>query len=442
LIFIKQIVTIREVHGLNRGLEITQDNLHEKNQALEMANMRLEALATTDPLTELPNHRTVMKQLSDDLGHARRSQRPLSVLFFDADRFKRVNDTYGHGAGDAVLCQIGERASSVLRAGDMLGRFGGEEFVIVLPEADVEEARVVAERVRMTVAAEPMATLQVEGGIAMTVSIGIASYPMEGDCEQDLLTLADEAMYVAKRLGRNQVRSVDEALQVGEDVELMALLQQDGQHEAAQREGFGPERLRETYTLRITCSLLSLLERRDKGLSAHGLAVSDLAVAIAQVMDLPPYEVSRIGMAALLHDIGKVAIPDGLLLKIDPLTSQEYALLLEHAELGAQILEASPFLTDLVPAVRHHHERWDGSGSPHKLKGQAIPLAARIIAVAEAYDFMCRDYPYQASRTPEEAMAELRRCANTQFDPAVVQALLKTPGYEQEVRSRLHMVSS
>ena len=243
---------------------------------------------------------------------------------------------------------------------------------------------------------------------------------------------ADAAMYIAKRLGRNQVRSAEEARQMGADVSLMALLQEGEQREAAQREGVTPEQRRETYTMRMINSLLSLLERRDAGLSAHALAVSDLATAIAQRRGRDPKEVSRIGMAALLHDIGKVAIPDALLQKVGPLSSQEHALLQEHAELGAEILESSPFLDDLLPAVRHHHERWDGGGYPDQLCGEAIPLSARIIAVAEAYDFIQRTFLYHVGCSPEEALAELEQCAGTQFDPAIVQSLIEVLRDPQE----------
>jgi diguanylate cyclase (GGDEF)-like protein/putative nucleotidyltransferase with HDIG domain len=388
-----------------------------------VAHARIQKQALTDALTGLPNHRAIMDQFNKELDRARRYGRPFSLLFFDADRFKHVNDTYGHAAGDAVLSQIGERASSALRGGDTLGRFGGEEFVILLPEADASEASIVAERIRVDIASGLMATSEVEGGIAMTVSIGLVTYPTDGASEKDLLSQADEAMYVAKRLGRNQVRTAKEAKQVSVDVELMALLQEEGQREAVQRERLTPERLRETSTLRLIYSLLALLERRDQGLSAHAQGVSDLATAIATTMGLEPKQVSKIGMAALLHDIGKVAVPDKILQQTYPLSTHERARLREHAALGAQILEANPFISDLVPGVRHHHEHWNGYGYPDQLAGENIPQAARIIAVAEAYDAMQREYSYQASRSPEKALVELQRCAGTQFDPTVVQAL-------------------
>jgi two-component system, cell cycle response regulator len=423
-----------------KEVKTSHDTLDSTHRELEAAHATIQQQALTDGLTGLPNHRAVMEQLQKELERARCYGRPFSLLFFDADRFKRVNDTHGHAAGDAVLRQIGERAASALRGGDSIGRFGGEEFIILLPEADASEARVVAERLRATVAADPVATAEVEGGLAVTVSIGMATFLLDGSSEQELLSQADEAMYIAKRLGRNQVRSAEEARHMSADVELMALLLQEEQREAALREGTTPEHLRDTYTSRTICSLMTVLERRDKGLSGHAYAVSEQATTIAAAMGLDAHEVSRIGMAALLHDIGKVAVPDALLQKSTPLSAQEWVLLREHAELGEQILEASPFLYDVKPAVRHHHERWDGCGYPDQLRGEDIPLAARIIAVAEIYDAMQRDLPYQAGCSSEEALAELQRGAGSQFDPAVVQAFSALLADQHRQRSSLLQV--
>lgn len=409
-----------ELEQAHYELKHAYTHLETAHCELEVAHSIIQKQALTDGLTGLPNHRAVVEQLGKELERARRYGRPFSLLFFDADRFKHINDTYGHGAGDLVLCQIGERTASILRGGDTLGRFGGEEFVLLLPEVDTEEARLIAERVRTTIANEPIFLAESEQTFNVTVSIGIATYPNDGYGEQELLQLADQAMYMAKRLGRNQVRTASEAVRMSTDVELMTLLLNDEEREAREREGVTPERVRENYTVKIICSLMTLLDRRDHGLSQHAYAVSDLATSVAGAMGLDQIQVSRIGMAALLHDIGKVAIPDVLLQKNGYITPHEHILLKEHAELGAQILDACPFLYDLIPAVRHHHEFWDGNGYPDQLVGEDIPLAARIIAVAEAYDVMVHEHAYQASRTPDEAMKELWRCAGRQFDPEVV----------------------
>lgn len=404
-------------------LELAHQELHAAYTHLEQAHQTIQKQALTDGLTGLPNHRAVMDLFRKELDRACRHSRQLSVLFFDADHFKKVNDTHGHAAGDAVLRQIGERATHALRVGDTLGRFGGEEFVVLLPETDAREAERIAERIRVTVANGPMASNEVDGGLPVTVSIGLSTFPMDGTSEQELLTQADEAMYIAKQLGRNQVRTAEDARRIGSNVELMMLMQQEKQQALREREGITPERLREGYTLKKVYSLVALLAERDSMLNQHSHAVSDLATALAQEIRLEPATVARIGLAALLHDIGKVALPDRLLHQTDGLAPSELALLRKHPELGAQILEASPLLCDLTPAVRHHHEHWNGSGYPDGLAGEDIPLAARIIGIAEAYDAIQHDYPYQPHRSAREAMEELQRCAGSQFDPSLVQAL-------------------
>jgi diguanylate cyclase (GGDEF)-like protein/putative nucleotidyltransferase with HDIG domain len=425
----------------DRAVELEQAHaaLSAAYHELKDAHATIQKQALTDGLTGLPNHRAVVDQLEKELERVRRYGRAFSLLFFDADRFKQVNDRHGHAAGDAVLRQIGERAGGLLRGGDTLGRFGGEEFVLLLPETNADEARAVAERIRAAVAATPMEVAEVAGGIVMTVSLGLATSPTDSDSGQGLLVQADEAMYLAKRLGRNQVRTSEEARQMYADRDLLALVQQAEQRDFIEWEETALAPLRESYTLKMIYSLLVLLERRDPSMSEHAHAVSDLATALAYALNLDPAVVSRIGMAALVHDIGKVALPDLLLQKARPLAANERELLREHAVLGAQILEASPFLYDLMPAVRHHHERWDGRGYPDRLVGEAIPLAARVISVAEAYDALQRERPYQAARTPADARAEMRRWSGAQFDPSVVGALWAVLD-AQEVQSPFQMV--
>ncbi len=428
-----------ELEQTHNALSQTHAHLENAHQQLETAYATIQKQALTDGLTDLPNHRAVIDQLKKELERAHRYDRPFSLLFFDGDRFKRVNDTYGHAAGDAVLRQLSERAARALRGGDTLGRFGGEEFVVLLPEADNKEATCVAERIRATVASHPMALPDIEEGLEVTVSIGVATFPSDGMTEQELLVQADEAMYISKRLGRNQVRTAEEARHISADVDLLAVLQQEGLREAREREGKNPEQLWQMYTLQAIEALQSLMARHDIALSEHAHAVSDYATAIAQTMKLPPKQIVRIGLAALVHDIGKVIIPSETLKKASSLSVRERLSLWEHTELGAQLLETSPFLYDLIDGVRYHHERWDGKGYPASKAGENIPLPARIIAVAEAYDAMQRDLPYQSKRSSEEALAEVRRAAGSQFDPQVVEAFLKSLA-GQEIAAPLELV--
>jgi len=436
LIFVKQFVSVREIHLLNRGLRSTQHILHEKNTALEQANARLDALATTDVLTNLPNHRGLQTLLEQECERARRFGRPLSLLFLDGDRFKQINDTYGHAAGDTVLRELGERARSVLRAGDTVGRFGGEEFLMLLPETGAQEAQVVAERLRSAVAACSLAAREVEGGIAVTVSIGLGSYPTDGATASEILEQADQAMYWAKRLGRNQVRTAAEAARANLDAELKAATAHALERpELATLDRQDQERWVRAEQLGLIYSLMGALDLREPGMSEHAHEVSDLVTAMARALEFDEARTRRAAMAAFLHDIGKIALPDRLLHQLrQHFSAQEWRLLHQHAALGADIVEASPWLADLAPAIRHHHEHWDGTGDPDGLAGEAIPLEARLIGVAEAYHAMISEQPYQAARSVADALDELERRAGTQFDPALVPVLLAVLQSRQEGR--------
>ena len=394
------------------------------NKSLRTANSRLESMATTDPLTGLPNHRSLLEQLDKEMERARRYGHTFSLIFFDGDHFKRVNDTYGHAVGDLVLRELGERVHSTLRAGDTLGRYGGEEFMAILPETDSEHAIMVAERMRAAVTVLPLATTQVKEGINVTISLGISIYPEDATTSSELLEKADQAMYWAKRLGRNQIRTATEAQRASQDMALDITIHalersddtsQDGLHA---KQGLYDKQLSAVY------SLMWILELRDHGISTHSYEVSDLATAIAKEMKLDQQIIMAVSTAGLLHDIGKIAVPDVILKKAGSLSPNEWNLIKQHPELGAKILEVSPFLRGLMPAVHYHHERWNGTGYPEHLTGENIPLEARIIAVAESYQAIITYRPYQAGRSPSKALSELQRCAGIQFDPAVVQAAL------------------
>ena len=416
--------TRRQRDELVKGEELKK--LHEalqcEHEALNEANRRLSTLATTDVLTNLPNHRALQSLLEQECERARRFGHSLSMLFFDGDRFKRVNDTYGHAVGDVVLRELGERARSILRAGDTIGRFGGEEFLVLLPETDEQEALVVAERLRAAVAAFPLAAHEVEGGIAVTVSIGVASYPNDGVTASEVHEQADQAMYWAKRLGRNQIRTAAEAVRANRDAELRAATAHAlERQELTLLDTREPEQQLRVEQLQLIYSLMGVLDWREPGTSSHAHEVSDLVVSMARLLQFDDAHTLRTATSAFLHDIGKIALPDRLLQQSSQQFSiQEWRLLHQHAELGAAIVEDSAWLSDLAPAIRHHHERWDGTGTPDGLKGEDIPLEARMIAIAEAYHAMICDRPYQKARSTAEALEELERRAGTQFDPTLL----------------------
>ncbi|MBA2285660.1 MAG: diguanylate cyclase [Ktedonobacteraceae bacterium] len=372
---------------------------------LKIARAELEKQSLTDGLTGLPNHRDLLERLSKEVERARRFERGLSVVFFDADHFKRINDTQGHAVGDAVLRALGERVGRVLQGGDTLGRYGGEEFVVLLPEIEPAQAYEAAERMRVAVAATPIAPNAIEGGIHATISLGIASYPDDGTTGNDLLVKADEAMYWAKKRGRNQSCTVAQAAQA--------------QEQAAQEESLQAHHSQQVNRKGMIASFFTSIEMRDSSMSDHARQVSDLARDIALQMNMDEAGITQVSQAGLLHDIGLIGFSEALLRKAEPLTASEWATIQQHPIFGAQIL-ADSCLIDLIPAIRHHHESWNGRGYPDRLAGEAIPLASRIIAIAEAYCHMITDYPYQKGRSHADALEELQRCAGTQFDALAV----------------------
>ncbi len=360
----------------------------------------LAKLATMDALTGLPNHRATVAALDQEIERSRRYNRPCSVIFLDIDHFKQINDRHGHLTGDAVLRHFGTLVREALRAIDLLGRWGGEEFVAILPETTRDEAMMVAERLRSAVAAhgliDPMPS-------HLTCSLGVASYPLDAEERDALLRAADEALYSAKRLGRNQVRSAG-------DMSLWV----ESPEQAGRHIGIAG----------TVEAMAALVAARDRYTSHHSDVVGMLAARLARRLNLAPALIEQTRIAACLHDIGKVAVPDAVLLKPGRLTDEEWVLMRAHPDVGADVLLRVPDLAPIAPIIRAHHERWDGGGYPDGRSGQEIPIAARIITVVDAYAAMRSDRPYRAARPVAESLAELRRCAGTQFDPRVVDAFV------------------
>ena len=378
--------------------------IEETNARLAENNTLLQALSKTDPLTELPNHRALLSTLKQELERAQRFDRPCSLLFLDLDHFKALNDGYGHAAGDTVLRAFAGVLSTTIRNMDTAGRWGGEEFVVILPEATAEEALDIAERIRKAVS---FFSFEISGGLHLTCSVGVACYPEHAADQDALLTAADQAMYGAKRLGRNQVRMVC-------DPAIIALLTTET-----------AEGGREETALHGTVdALVTLVEKRDWSLGHHSQQVADLVRQLALARGMSLEEAQVVALAGQLHDIGKVAIPDAILQKPGPLTEEEWEQMRRHSIVGAEVISCIPSLRPLAPVIRAHHERWDGQGYPDHLQSEQIPLAARLIAVVDSYTVMITDRPYQLARPQAVALVELQRCAGSQFEPRVVEAFI------------------
>ncbi len=358
--------------------------------------LRAMRLALTDPLTGLGNHRHFHERLQRELIAAEDAGQLLSLCLVDIDDFKRINDRYGHPTGDRVLSQIAVR----LRQGGEAFRLGGDEFAVLLPEVDEATAVNVA-----TSIVERLREMKLEHSEQITVSAGVATLAVHDVGRDELIRFADSALYWAKEHGKNRVR-----VYRPEIVELAELKKLASGADRAAR-------------FRAAASLARAVDERDVYEGSHSERVADLAGRVAQCMGLPPEQVELTRLAASLHDLGKLAVPEEILRKPGPLTDAERLVLERHPQIGYRMLE-SLGVTPVAEWVLHHHERWDGTGYPDGLHGEDIPLGARIILVADAFDAMTNDRVYQRKLSTDAALAELEDCSGTQFDPDAVAALV------------------
>jgi diguanylate cyclase (GGDEF)-like protein len=366
--------------------------------------------ATYDRLTGVANRQSLLAALFAEVERATRYGRPLSVAFVDIDHFKSVNDTYGHAVGDVVLRGVAQTISSNLRASDMIGRYGGEEFMLILTETDIEEGAVLTEKLRALVGRQRFA---VEGApeIAVTISIGIAGGIGNKLRMDNLVRDADAAMYSAKSLGRNQTYVFAEP---DDDARVpRAPISAAGRARAVE---IG-QKARDAATAALASVLAPMPHYRGQ----PSALIASIVVTLGRQLQLTDTEIDRLRVAALLHDVGKVAVPEEILEKPTALTSTEWRTVVQHPRIGQVILEQAAALKDAVPIILHHHERYAGHGYPFGLRAHEIPLGARIVAIADAYDAMINDRPYKRAISHEQAVAELRRHAGTQFDPELVE---------------------
>src|SRR3979490_1783116 len=405
---------------------------------------KAEREAITDGLTGVKTHRFFMEALSGEWKRSTRAGRSFSVVLMDLDRFKFVNDFYGHLDGDIVLQRVAHILDQNCRRSDVVARYGGDEFVILMPETDSEQSHQLATKLRAWIASDPVLHEK-----NVTSSLGVATFPINGSTPQELIQVGDASMYLSKHQGGNAVSTADhfnpdESKQWKRDV-LEAYLGvtlkrqfttgPDAFVEIHSRIGQFARSLSETrqatsrpdargdqkasaesfeplpaVVMDTLTSLALALDAKDQFTQGHSQKVSGYAVLIAEAMELSNAEVEEVRLGGMLHDVGKVGIPESILNKCGPLNPEEWETMKRHVEYGAKLLEPLRGTERIRDMVAHHHEFFDGSGYPQGLAGNQIPLGARIVAIADAYDTITSERTYKKARTPQEPFQELELC--------------------------------
>ena len=355
--------------------------------------------ANTDELTGLFNHRYFHECLEREIARSSRFGSIFSLISLDIDGFKKYNDINGHLPGDEVLRQTGKLIQRVVRKVDMAFRYGGDEFSILLPETPVQGAKKLAEILRFEI--ETSTTTQ---GMPINCSLGVGSWPADGMTREDIIQSVDTALYYAKQNGKNR-----------------SCLARDAMAADVLATNSHPTQQNKSASLDAIYALAATVDAKDSYTYGHSKKVSRHATRIAEIIGYSPEGIERIRTTGLLHDIGKIGIADNILNKPGYLTPEDFEPIRAHPDKGVAILKNVDSLSDCLPGVHYHHERYDGTGYPAGLKGEDIPLDARILAVADAYDAMTSSRPYrQLEASQEQSIKELQRCAGTQFDAKIV----------------------
>lgn len=393
-----EIKRIDDFGELGRAFNSTVESLsHAHDLLMERAN--------TDSVTGLNNHRHFQERLAIEFSRAARYGSKLSLLMIDIDHFKLFNDMNGHPSGDNALREIAGIIAEQARDVDIAARYGGEEFAVILPETGSAQANILAERIRN--AAETCVFEQTSPQCnKLTLSIGVAEFPSHCSDRASLLRAADGALYQSKMMGRNMV--VTFAGESGCDPKpdphkLYVLLH--------------------ATDLNTVEALAAAIDAKHGYPAGHSVSVAGMASEIGEKLGLNTDERTSLYVATLLRDVGQIAIPDTVLEKANTLDAAEKELVEKHPVLGYAIVQKSPYMSAMLPAILYHHERFDGAGYPEGLSGDQIPLSARIVAVVDAYQSMMVARPYRDKLTSQAAQSELGRLAGTQFDPTVVSAL-------------------
>jgi diguanylate cyclase (GGDEF)-like protein len=428
-------LTAEQASSMNERLKIMAEELEGQNKHLSETNEHLHLIATKDSMTGLANHRVFQERLRQEVARASRNNHGLALALIDVDFFKQYNDNYGHPAGDEVLRSIARMLEECTRAGDLAARYGGEEFALLLPFVNVEDAQTILERLRYAVSTFDFKHRRV------TLSIGMCMYAADSNTPEALLEQADKALYSAKGRGRNQVvtqgdianlsiacsdekANFDTSTPMGYAATLAAALQYIPEALALESEGA------------LVAGLLATLELKDPATRGDSTRVMWFAMRLAQasvnlgIANLSQNSIRSLGLGAVLHDLGRIGISEDVLKSSDSYDASMIREIQRHSKIGADLIGKFPGLTPAVPVILHHHERWNGSGYPYGLSAEEIPIEARILAYADAFNAMSTDRPYAVKRPYDEICGEFIGSAGGQFDPKLLDAFLSVPESE------------
>lgn len=388
--------------------------------------------ANTDNLTSLYNHRGFQEILATELAKANDTKTPLSVVMFDVNNISKINRELGHAKGDEVIKTIAEKIKQNIRTNDSAGRYGGDEIAVIMPNTDTKDAKYLAEYITYC-----LSCCFVDDVGPIKVSVGISTYPECTIDQEKLLILAEQAMFISQAKGYKEgmsaiVSSSDfnfwDDMALNSFAEVLAKrhsqiginFEEELVHKFNQEEIINHNHLMEMVT-----SLAGAIDAKDPYTKGHSTSVSRYSEALARAVNLPEQEVERIKIGALLHDVGKIGIPESVLKKPGKLNDEEWEIMKQHPTIGAEkVLAPNEALRDLIPIVKYHHERLNGTGYPEGLKGNQIPLAARIVSVADAYHALVSDRPYRKGMAIEKACAILKEGAGEQWDSDLVRAFI------------------
>ena len=416
-------ISLYQLASATLGLLVENSDLHAK----------VDQSISTDSLTNLYSHRKFHELLSQELEYANLNKTKVSVLIFDINNMGQINRDYGHSKGDEVIKTVASKINENIKKQDIAARYGGDKIAVILRNMNSEEAKYMAEYLTYSLSC----CLVDDIGPVNKVSVGIATFPDDTEDKEKLLILTEQAVLVSKTKGYANGRSTivstqdydfwdDTALNSFAAVLAKRHSQLGINFEEALVEQFQNENiLSQNHLIEVVTSLASAIDAKDEYTKDHSSSVSRYSVSLARAINLPEKEIERIKLGALLHDIGKIGIPEDVLTKPSKLTEEEFKIIQQHPTIGVQkILEPNPLLHDLIPIVKYHHEQWNGKGYPCGLKGEEIPLAARIVAIADTYHALISDRPYRKGMSVEKACSILEEGAGVQWDKELVRQFI------------------